>query len=88
MDAVPVYSDPWAYLVVVVVAVLLWTLRSLLRGDIATPREVKEKNRELDALKETNAELLEQNGILIRNSEVNARTMDALREQVSPGGGS
>jgi hypothetical protein len=86
-------SDPIAYGLGVLLfggwIGLAGVVRLLFAGKLATSREIEEKNRELDTVKATNAELLGQNGALIRSgeagarsSEASARLMDTLRAKL------
>lgn len=51
--------------VVGLLVILFWMLAS---GRLATGREIREKNQRIEYLQATNAELLKQNGVLLRAS--------------------
>lgn len=59
---------------------VFWGIRSLFSGNIATRREIDEKNAELDYLKSANIELRSQNDrLLYEIGPLVTRTLDAIQ---------
>lgn len=57
----------------------------LLTGRLATGRELSEKNAEIAENRATIRELLEQNGVLVRENETTVKAMEALRSVAERG---
>lgn len=69
MDDFGAISHPLNYAIGVMLGggwlLVIWGIRLLFTGKLATPVQIEEKNKELDYLKESNKELKYQNQLLV-----------------------